>query len=57
MDGERHNIMRRSLAVKDGGMKYGDLKEVSLGGGGCGVEGRYYNGVRFRAQKDANDLL
>jgi len=31
VDGERHNIMRRSLAVKDGGMKYGDMKEVSLG--------------------------
>jgi len=31
VDGERNNIIRRSLAVKDGGMKYGDMKEVSLG--------------------------
>jgi len=39
VDGERHNIMRRSLAVKDGGMKYGDLKEVSLGGEVAGLRG------------------
>ena len=32
VDGERNNIIRRSLPVEDGGMKDGDIKEVSLEG-------------------------
>ena len=33
---ESYNIIRRCLPVKYGGIKAGDMNDVSLEGGGCG---------------------
>ena len=44
VDGGRKKIIRRVLPAKDGGMKDGDIKEISLGRG-CG-EG--WDGVESR---------
>jgi len=43
VDGGRKKIIRRFLPAKDGGMKDGDIKEISLGRG-CG-EGMEWGGV------------